>query len=418
MKWSELLFGNSVIALRLPNILFFLMYMWFCFKILLNLKQPFLVVPGFILLTMNPFLLDMYGLARGYAMGISIMIGSIYFNLKYFRTEKNVHYLLSLILGGVSVLANFTFVYYLLVLLFMHQILIFFSFGKENIKVSFGNYFWKKNKVTAIFLPVYALIMYEPFRRLLKLTIDFGGFVGLWKDTVLPLLHYYSPEKNSLLFAWMLKLLLFFTIIGILLYFLKMVFKRNGSTLLESKTNSFIFIVFTGIILETVLQHHLRGVPYLSDRFALFLIPLFWLCFIFLIDKINLKITIIPILFICGYLGYNAVDCYTPYYYYIWKQDSTNDEVVARIEKEVKKNNRKLVQVGISWILEPGLNYVRIKDDLIWLKPFNRNRFNVDDDYCYVLDDDRDWIPDSSRYRLLEKFPLSNASLYEVIAVK
>src|ERR1051326_42770 len=75
MKYSELLFGSSEFALRLPNLLLFIVYMIYSYLLFRKTNQ-FLSVAIFILLCANSSLIDLFGLARGYGLSFGFMLMS------------------------------------------------------------------------------------------------------------------------------------------------------------------------------------------------------------------------------------------------------------------------------------------------------------------------------------------------------
>src|SRR5437667_10805325 len=76
MTWSYRSFGSREWALRLPNIVAFFLYLGFGLWLLRELAWPWMVF-GFVLLFLNPFLLEFFSLARGYGLALSLSVVAV-----------------------------------------------------------------------------------------------------------------------------------------------------------------------------------------------------------------------------------------------------------------------------------------------------------------------------------------------------
>lgn len=417
MKWSSNIFGDSELSLRLPNVLSFIPYLYFSYHLLKQLKNQWLLIPAFVLMVANPFLLDFFSLSRGYGLAISLIITSMYFYAKYLSQKKWKYHAFSLIFGGLSVLANFTSLYFLTMLLSLHFIITIVSYywDDEKKERSFTKHFWLKNRTTLVFIIIYSLVMFEPFRRLAKLTIDFGGTTGIWKDTVMSLIDETNYGNSNYLLGLTWQVLIIITIIGSISFWIFNLFTKKKKALFSNVLFFYVQGIFAGIIIQCILLHHLNATPYLTDRMAIFLAPLFLLSFVLLIDQIKFKITAIPIFIFSTLLLLHTVTSFNIPYYRFWSYEANNREMLSRLKIEHDKTNKPQIQLGISWYFEPSLNYYRIKNELSWLKPLNRKRLQPADDYCYILWEDSAWVNNNSKYLLIESYPISSTSLYKVV---
>src|SRR5579871_1048125 len=105
MQWSQDLFGESELALRLPNVLAFGLYAAGSLALLASLRRRSAIVLGAALLLADPFLLDFFGLARGY--GISLAFAAVALGALATRTPSLLRP--ALVCGGcvVAFYANF-----------------------------------------------------------------------------------------------------------------------------------------------------------------------------------------------------------------------------------------------------------------------------------------------------------------------
>jgi uncharacterized membrane protein len=103
-------FGNkSLFVARLPNVLAFAMYLYFGYKLTYKYFSPLLGLSCFLLLLLNPFLLDFFSIARGYGLSLSFLLASIYFTLNYFFDRNSLNVWKALVFAALAVLSNFKY---------------------------------------------------------------------------------------------------------------------------------------------------------------------------------------------------------------------------------------------------------------------------------------------------------------------
>jgi hypothetical protein len=105
--------GNSEIVLRLPNLLGYGLYLLFSFLILDRfIKNRFVVVCGFLLLNLNPYVLDYFSLCRGFGLSLGLMMPALFFFFLFLdaaslRLSDPYRPLqLSLVFASLAVLSN------------------------------------------------------------------------------------------------------------------------------------------------------------------------------------------------------------------------------------------------------------------------------------------------------------------------
>lgn len=169
--------GFSELMLRLPNVLAFLCYLWAAVD-LGRLVRPGLATLQFILLATPPFLLDFFGLARGYGLGLGAMLPAIAFALRFLMTARGKWMAFSLVCGMLAVLANYTMLNFFLPL----AAVLCWSTGQR--------YGWKARGwlmmaptlvATVLFLAALLPILFALARGG---QLYFGGRENLWSDTI------------------------------------------------------------------------------------------------------------------------------------------------------------------------------------------------------------------------------------------
>jgi hypothetical protein len=71
---------------------------------------------GFLLLNLNPYMLEFFSLARGYGLALGFMMCSIYFCLRYLESRERgpLNVFLASLFAGLSLLSSFPFANYYL----------------------------------------------------------------------------------------------------------------------------------------------------------------------------------------------------------------------------------------------------------------------------------------------------------------
>ena len=79
-KISSAMAGSSELVLRLPNLLAYAAYLLFAFLILNRfIKIKIIILCGYLLLSLNPFVLDYFSLCRGYGLSLGFLMASLFF---------------------------------------------------------------------------------------------------------------------------------------------------------------------------------------------------------------------------------------------------------------------------------------------------------------------------------------------------
>lgn len=113
LMWiSASIFGNAEWALRLPNVLSFLVFSYSIYLIHKNfLTSTWSLWIAFPILLLNPFILDFFSLARGYGLGLSFFSMAFYFGLKFCFASNFRNDLLKLFLFSLlCIYSNYAFI--------------------------------------------------------------------------------------------------------------------------------------------------------------------------------------------------------------------------------------------------------------------------------------------------------------------
>jgi hypothetical protein len=398
MKLFDNTLGSSEISLRLQSIFAHAIYLVFTFLILKQFRSAPLILGGFIILNVNPYLLDFFSLARGYALSISFMMVSIYFFTVYIKEDKKRPLIYSMLAACLAMLSNFALMNYYAALLLIHQVILYSRF--RDLKTSF----LRSRSVLIIFL-IMLVICYEPLRKLIKYQrFDFGGSEGIWSDTVPSLLNFslYHQDYHPMIYP----IITGFIFITVVLFFL--IHKKE-------KNSFFILALLLLIILLNIVQHFLFGSPYIMERFALFITPLYLLLLIhlmnYLIEK-NKAFMIsgfVLLALITGGMSYHFSRCANISYAINWDYDADTKHMLADLEKEKAVSGKQNISLGVTWLFEPTINFYRETKKIGWLEKVSREDTGGEYDFYYVTKEDFKTVPPGKN--IIKEYSVSRARL-------
>ena len=358
--------------LRLPNVLSFILYAFAAYKITDRLSHNSLKICGYLLLLLNPFVLDFFSLARGYGLSLGLMMASIYFLLKIWDNPKVWLYH---ILFGVSsigaVYANFT-----LLIFYLAAILSWVGIGlyKSGFKI-----FFKLPPLSIV--AFHSVILYQilPFLFMLKNKggLYAGGNNGMIKSLVESNIVCLFYEQEIIMPPFLLNSLVIVVILGFIAGIITMVLKIKKPD--EALLFPFLLVICCVI---PFLQRELMGILYPIERTAVFYYPLWVLCFVFLsIDKIIFPkihpyaVGILTVLLVANFIKTaNLTHTHT------WAYDAHSKEVMLSLK--ALKEDKKLsdtTKMGVTWLFEPSTKvYYRPKLQYNWLHITNITSSGLD----------------------------------------
>lgn len=399
MKYCELLFGSSELSLRLPNILAFILYS--IFIILLLYKYiPKLMFPFYLLMVLNPHLLDFFALARGYGLSFAFLLMSLYYLSLYFTSKQNKHLILFNVGAFLSVMSNFSLLNYYVAALIVYNIV---SYIVLKIDSTSNNYhFYKQNKINIVSVILSGMVLYEPLRRISKMSLlDFGGKNGFMEDTVGTAIYSFFYEMYVTPFLETIFKVFIVSVVALtLIIILKAIVQRNITLFNAHISLVLINLILIAIVAITIAQHLILGNDYYIHRFALFFYPIFILNFIFLLNYFFQlsKTTSVSISYLCASLAlFNIYINHNTAFYKDWKIDSDVKSMMQNLVLEHEKYPNKNIRLGINWLFEPGVNFYRYTWDLKWLNPAHRRGISKYDDYFYILNTDKEYMDLSNK---------------------
>jgi len=250
------LFGESTLALRLPNVLSFLIYafsIWKIFERQSNLTK-WLGIIG-LLFCLNVF--EYFGLARGYGMSISLLMYHIYATSR-FQQYGSIKWLL-LSLGSIVLAASASFT-------LLPQVLISITFITASLLFC-KRIKWYHFGVLMPFLVFFFWLLQIALNLSKKGEIYLGNKSNVWVGLFEPLFNYLRFHFDHLVF---LSSLIIFTLF-ILNAFVNMMRKP---TIWFTSMFAFTSLIIFGNVLISIVLAEFLGVNYPFERAALYLLPI------------------------------------------------------------------------------------------------------------------------------------------------
>lgn len=342
-KLSINFFGESELTYRLPNVLAFILYFLFSYKItqLISQRNQLMVL---LMIVLMPFMIDFFSLSRGYGLSIGFMLPSLYYLIKYNHNEKIYALILSLVFGVLTILSNFGFINYFIPLI---ASLYFLNIFKFNIT--------KKNFVNLAIISIITVIcLWFLMPILLELKegghLYFGGNTGFIEDTIFSLGRCFSYFNLNPKIGEVFFLILF------IISLIKSLFSIYSSLFVTRKRENIgIYILYLLAVISPILQSLIFDTHFPSERTALMYFPLMIITIFtengFLNKILNKSRYLIGFVFLIHFVfSINFTHCYS------WRYDSGSKNAIKTI---FEISGGKKTSVGINYIYNPSMNYYK-----------------------------------------------------------
>lgn len=381
IKFFVAIFGMHSLVLRLPNILAFVLYYFIIVSWMKRLgKDTLFVVFGIIVFTCNPYLLDFFALARGYALSIAFMFTSMYLVFLYFNS-KNIKWIYYAFFAAVlAAYSNFTTLNFYISLLILCGIVLLQENWNKPVKILFKHYI-----VLIGISGLLVILCYWPLHQITSTgQLRYWSSNGFYNDTFIPLISAMQYGRNWFgqldirLFSLFIILLL---MIVALFVFIKALKKRFN---FSSDYFVFSFFVFIGVIVVILLQFYVFGTPFLNARGANFLYVLFIIPFVFCINIIYSKyykrkyFVIGPFILLGAYHFINSINFYNCRE---WWFDGDTKHVLSYLET---KHTDEEITLNTAWVYNTSFQFHIEEDEKsnIKLAPYHQELW-PDSNYLY-----------------------------------
>ena len=415
--WMQILlvkcFGVHEFVLRIPALLTHLLFLIYSAKLVSHFHNKWLIIASFLILNLNPYLVDFFSMARGYGLSIGFMMASIYYLYVFHKELKTRMAAVSLIFSTLGVLSNFVLLNYMLSLYAVILFLYFYHSKIACIPTAEPGFLKKLITPTLIFLLSLAFIL--PVGLALKNAdaLYFGSSEGFWKGTVYSIVDrcFFELGYNY----WLQRIAKAFMVVIIagacirsFLQIKRKQFSQQGLFLVSS-------LMLLGMcIISTVLQNWLFHTPYLLDRTALFLMVLFTVVLVSFVNEYAMeKSWAAGIAYVTAIITVIHMSLSLNLDYVLeWKLDMNTKEMLIDLEKiKTIPQEKSNVSLNIPLWYEQGINFYRDIYQLTWLNHISRSKKrNLLDDYYYLSPRELAVLsPDS--IEILKTYPVTQNAL-------
>lgn len=391
-KLMIFLFGMDEIILRLPNVLSFILYSIGIYRILITIlkRTSLFFIPGVILFIMNPYLLDFFGLCRGYGMSVGFMLLSLSYLITSFKLSNVKHIWLAFIFASLASYANFTLLIYWVTVCFF--ILCFFIIERKHSKV-----FSLKSFLFLILSAIsfLALIITPILKMNSNNEFRFWTSHGFIEETIKSTTH--NALYSSRIFLTT-NFITYFVIILSAIHLLLLIFRLSKSKekIKELRKSEYITVLVLGlVILINIVQCALLKTPNLNGRTALFYYPLFITMLITMhvhFKSIHQKWFKFSMAIILSFFGiHHLFHTATPNKVREWSYDAHTIDAIKEISEH---SSNQPVTISTYWLYNPSFHFYTYTQPSLTLMPYskeidpnsNANYLYINDSLMYLLD--------------------------------
>lgn len=387
MKYAWQWFGDSELSLRLPNLAALALWLVYAIRILRPLWPP-LAIGGLLLACANPYMLELFTLARGYGLSFGFFLMAQYHLARSIRGGGMKHLGLFHIASVLAALSNFTLLTPYVAGLGLYYIApIFIGHGEH------GSRSRRSHVQGFAMLAAAFLVLRAPVQQVMaNNAFDFGGKGGLFADTVGTWARSFLPGigvGTGLMLAMQVLISLVVLVPAFIL--LRQILLKNTAFLREHAVMLVLATVLIGTCIGAELQHWLFGVDRMAGRFAMFLVPS-------LVVLLPLQLSLLRgtpgkwfalcVLASCvAWCALRFPDHFGPDHSVEWAYDLRTMESMEVLvaDHRADGDDGGTVRIGNTWLLEPTINYYARSRGLGWLERADRDGFGPDDDYRMVV---------------------------------
>lgn len=397
MKLEIALFGRKDWAVRLHILASFAVCFYYVYHTLKLFTSSVTRQTLYLLIIFfNPYLLDFFGIARGYAMSIAAYSVAFYYFIVYTENLSLTHLRNVFIALFVSIWSNFSALYFLL----LFSVLTGFVIYKNRHQIDY-----KKHLLyIAIACSAILLVIFLPLIRTLASDQTFGGKTGIFQDCVVHYINQYIHFDHNIdrykvcAPGWKLTevLAVICLLFWALIHFVSFLFPTKENI---AKVQYYSLALLAGIVLIVKILFIWKGVPYPTARTVLLFSMPFYSGVCATCERIILKQknAVIALFVFISFLTFHFFSAVTFENTLEWWQNGDAKRVVAFLKEDLKNVKKdKVLVFGIEgWHYHSMAFYteVEFKDimktqwtDLQTLKGF---------DYVYVPFHLKDRIPNS-----------------------
>lgn len=258
--WSYNLFGSSPLAIRLPNVLAFILF-FFSIKNIASRVEAIWYRWGFVLsVSMSYFIFEYFSETRGYGLFLAFLMAAIYQYIRLVETKKAHHVLIAGILLWLGTCANLTGL--------VSSIILFALMGLVSILHD-----WKANKKRLSLKLGMLVITGLPFLILVKWSFKlkelgllyYGSLDGFYEVTIKSLCEVYVGSYAQ----WMAVLITLLFLACFIYLVIDLIQKKSLTDWLKGE--NILPILLVGSVIAINALAHIMEINFPEDRAGLYL---------------------------------------------------------------------------------------------------------------------------------------------------
>ncbi|MCI5221389.1 MAG: hypothetical protein D3924_01580 [Candidatus Electrothrix sp. AR4] len=403
---SAKMFGYSELAMRLPNVVCFPLYSYFCFKLVVrHSKSIAATLISVFFLLFNHYLLEFFSLSRGYGLALACFSGALYYfiQLSQDRIREQTMLAKGIIFSLLAIYANYAFVIPIAAIQFAYLVCLFKN-SKHQI-FTLKPLLWFLCELLLL-LPALQNILVLKERKQLY----FGGTDNVINDTLFSLFRLTFHVEYIQNQKWVILAVILMVVIVSL-------FIKNMDGLF------FIGLVFIISLLFPVILHYSINMKYPLGRAGLYWIVIIGVLFHKFLEYISEKQQALK------FLSFSLLACMTLaatistgkamnlQYARSWRGDADTRAMLEFLEIETRNRSRNC-NLMTNWYYSAAVNYYRISKGYNWLNTAsrkdwliaaNRKAINATShDYIYLSKNKQ--IPMNNK-EYIKNFATSNSAL-------
>lgn len=414
MKISSSIFGPWEFSLRLANVFSHLLFLFFSAKIVKQFQSKMMVICAFLIINLCPYLLDFFSLARGYGLSMGLLMGSIYFLYAWLKNGlKQRHALYSQLFAAFALMANSSMLHYLLALT-ITMLAIQIIHERKNYR-SPGFRTFIKNVFPLGLIPCFFIAQILPM--LFKMKNAGAFFYGgeSIMDTMNSFKWMILYDKIYPHFINMAIKIFLLTITLLSTFYFSKSLKERTLTAREYFLISLIAIIILSIVIN-ITEHYFLGIKFLTDRTALFLIPICLLVLVILLENFSMQFKTgkFFMLTLCGLSLLHFVSCMNFTYAASWQNNADIKTVVNYIKTQHDQESPMSanVLIVVDSDFDPSMNYYRSIYKLDWLRVVTESEVHDSSNVYYFLKQSSSMALNQKETICVKKYPFTNNMLF------
>jgi hypothetical protein len=420
VKACAALLGVSEFVFRLPNLAALASYLVFGWLILRRYSRFLPPLAGFVLITANPFLLDLFSAARGYGLSLGLLLPGLYLLARTIEGESpsREREVLAFAMLAAGSLASYSLLNVYLAALFVWGVAKAIRLSKRAGPSRRGRILPDTLRLNVPVILISGGLAAAVGPVLFALSraggLYWGGESGFWRDTIGSLVAsgLYRAPYGAVAFPILLGMVAAGSALIAAVASLASTRRRDPPRMR----------VFAGIgailglsVAAILLEHWFLGVKFPVDRMAVSLVPLFLLS-LWLALEVGMssatsdlrRATRIGVIVLAVACLAHVVRVGRIRTSYLWQYDLDTPAMLADLSRMSERPSapERRVRLGITPFLAAGINYYREVRNLAWLAPVDQSGPWGDYDFAYIMPI-QNAEARARGYRILRRYPVT-----------